>query len=183
VTAVKSGNLGAEIEDSKLFSREIKVETADEGEFLHMKGTLLDRRLGEPLHGIEVEMKVRIGDGEIVEVSGSMPHRPLEECLAGLESLNELLGMQVVPGFSEMVKSSVGSSRGCTHLAALVMNMGNVSVQGRGAFLRKHFPEPEANQAMALGAQELGLIDSCVCWREDGPIIRRWRAEHPGEQT
>jgi hypothetical protein len=158
------------------------VETSEEGEFLRMKGTLLDRRLGEPLHGLEVETKVRIFDGEITEVSVSMPHRPLEECLMGLESLNELVGLRIVPGFSELVKSSVGSNRGCTHLAALVMNMGNVSVQGRGTYLRKHLPQPEANHAMAQSAEDLGLIDSCVCWREDGPIIRRWRAEYPDEQ-
>jgi hypothetical protein len=158
------------------------VETTEEGEFLRMTGTLLDRRLGEPLHGLQVEMKIRIWDGEIMEVSGSMPHHPLEECPPGLESLNELVGLRIMPGFSELVKSSVGSNRGCTHLAALVMNMGNVSVQGRGAYLRKHLPEAEANEAMAQRAQDLGIIDSCVCWAEDGPIIRRWRAEHPEEQ-
>jgi len=172
------------IDDSGLFTREIKVETSEEGEFLRMKGTLKDERLGEPLHGLEVEMKIRTWDGEIREVRGSMPQWPLEECLLGLESLNELVGLRIVPGFSEFVRSSVGSNRGCTHLAALIMNMGNVSVQGRGAYLRKHIPESEArDRAMAQGAQELGLIDSCVCWREDGPIIRRWREGHPEESV
>jgi hypothetical protein len=109
-----------------------------------------------------------------------MPTWPLEDCLRGLESLDELVGERIVPGFSNLVKTTVGSNRGCTHLAALVMNMGNVSVQGRGAYLRKHVPENASrDRAMAQSAQELGLIDSCVSWREDGPIMRRWREEHP----
>jgi hypothetical protein len=109
-----------------------------------------------------------------------MPTRPLEECKQGLESLNDLVGTRIVPGFSDLVKNTVGSNRGCSHLAALVMNMGNVCIQGRGAYLRKHVPENEVrDRAMAQSAQELGLIDSCVSWREDGPIIRRWRQEHP----
>ncbi len=128
-------------------------------------------------------MMVRTWNAEITEISGSMPQQPLEECLLGLESLSELIGSRIVPGFSEFVRSSVGSSRGCTHLAALIMNMGNVSVQGRGAYLRKHIPETEArDRALAQGAQELGLIDSCVSWREDGPIVRRWLEEHPDEE-
>lgn len=166
--------------DDMIFKREISVETYDEGELLRLKGTLRDRRLGEPLHGLDVEMLVTVWEGEIRQVTGSMPGWPLEECLAGLDSLQELLGARIEPGFSEFVKRTVGSKRGCTHLAALVMNMGNVCIQGRGAYLRKHVPENSArDETMAKFAVDLGLLDSCVAWREDGPIVRRWREEHP----
>jgi len=159
-----------------LFSRSIEIAVADEGENLRISGKLLDRRLGEELHGIETEMLVSVVDGEILDIKAAMPAFPLEECTEGLKPLEELRGKQVKPGFTEMVKSAVGSNRGCTHLASLVMNMANVSVQGRGAFIRKRFPdEAERMFAMERTTMELGLIDSCVCWREDGPIIRRWR--------
>ncbi len=171
---------GTAISGDLIFNRKIDVEAFDEGELLRLRGTLADRRLGEPLHGLEVEMLVTVWDGEIKQITGSMPRWPLEECKRGLESLQELVGARVEPGFSEFVRQTVGSNRGCSHLAALVMNIGNVCIQGRGAYLRKHVPEnAERDRTMARFAQDLGLLDSCVAWREDGPIVRRWREEHP----
>ena len=147
---------------------------------VRVEGRLRDVRLGETLHGMDVEMRVTVFDGVIKEITGAMPFPPLEECPEGLESLKELLGARIEPGFSDFVRSTVGSNRGCTHLAALAMNMGNVSVQGRGAYMRKHIPDKDArDKAMEASAKQLGLIDSCVAWREDGPIVRRWREEHP----
>lgn len=169
----------ATIEDI-LFNRSIEVDAFDEGENMRIVGRLLDKRLGEPLHGLEVEMIVTVFDGVIKDVSGSMPTWPMEECKQGIESLQELIGAKIAPGFSDFVRRTVGSNRGCTHLAALVMNIGNTCIQGRGAYLRKHVPDnAERDRAMAQSAQELGLLDGCVSWREDGPIVRRWREEHP----
>jgi len=161
------------------FNRTINVETLDEGENLRLKGTLRDERLDEPLHWIDAEMVISVWEGEILEISGHMERRPLEECLEGLESLEELLGVRIRPGFTDFVKQTVGSNRGCSHLAALIMTMANVSVQGRGAYIRKHFEDEEIRMyAMADSAQQLGILDSCVCWREDGPLVRHWRASH-----
>ncbi len=172
--------LEPKIDTEIIFTRSIEVEAIDEGEHLRLKGRLLDKRLGEPLHGLEIDMLISVWEGEIKEIAGSMPRWPMEECKQGIESLTELVGARIKPGFSEFVKNTVGSIRGCSHLAALVMNMGNVCVQGRGAYLRKHVPDNAArDKAMAGQAKELGLLDSCVAWREDGPIVRRWRQEHP----
>lgn len=176
---VERRNKEAVISDS-IFTREIKVESFEEGQELRLRGSLSDTRLGEPLHRLEVEMVVSVWEGEIRRIDGSFPTLPMEECAEGLGSLDELVGAYVKPGFSDFVKSTVGSNRGCSHLAALIMNMGNVCVQGRGAYLRKHVPDNAArDRAMARQAKELGLLDSCVAWREDGPIVRRWRQEHP----
>lgn len=162
-----------------LFKRQIEVEVQEEGdEHLRLRGMLTDRRMGTILHQFEVTMLVSVLQGEIKEIEGKAHGIPLEECVRGLDSLEELLGVKIEPGFTDFVKSTVGSNRGCTHLSSLVMNMANTSVQGRGAYVRKHVPDEEsARAAMASTAIQLGLIDSCVCWTEDGPIIRRWRGK------
>lgn len=159
-----------------LFKRTIEISIEDEGNRIRVEGRLSDERLGEGLHGIEAEMLVNVWDGEIVDIKGSMPAMPMVECAEGLASLESLKGSRIMPGFTDAVKSTVGSNRGCTHLASLIMNMGNASVQGRGAYLRKHLTDEEERMpAMERTAVELGLIDSCVCWKQDGPIMRRWR--------
>ena len=161
-----------------LFNRSIQIAVDEEGENIRINGSLLDKRLGEDLHGIEAEMLVSFLDGEILEIKADMPAFPLEECRESLQSVDELRGLQIKPGFTETVKNSVGSKRGCTHLASLVMNMANVSVQGRGAYIRRRFPDEAMRMyAMEQTTAQFGLIDSCVCWGEDGPIIRRWRQQ------
>jgi len=162
-----------------LFDRNISVDVTEEGDCLRLVGRLNDRRAGNPLHGIEVEMVVAAWDGEIREVKGKMPVHPMEECLPGLKSLDLLVGKRIMPGFSDQVKTTIGSNIGCTHLASLIMNMGNVSVLGRYSFMREHVTEQSEQAAVMLEtAESLNLLNSCVCWREDGPLVQRWRAEN-----
>jgi hypothetical protein len=171
---------GGQPRGERIFTRNVVVEVFEEGEDLRLIGKLNDNRLEAPLHGLEVSMLVSVWDGRIKEVSGEMQTWPMEECKQGPRSLQELVGAFVKPGFTDFVKHTVGSNRGCTHLAALVMNMGNTCIQGRGAYLRKHVPNAEdRDRAMAQNARDLGLIDSCIAWHEDGPIVRRWREAHP----
>ena len=157
-----------------LFKRSIDIEVGEEDGNIRVAGTLEDRRLGEGLHRMEVEMLVSVMDGEILEISGSMPEVPMEECAEGLRVLDEMPGERIMPGFTDLVRRTVGSSKGCTHLASLLINMGNVSVQGRGAFVRRHFTDEESSRsAMRQAARDMELLDSCVCWGEDGPILGR----------
>lgn len=161
------------------FKRSVEVEVEEEPEgMLRLHGKLYDRRLGDDLHHIEVVMLINVLDGEILEIEGRMPRRPMEECVEGLKALEGLIGAKILPGFSDFVKSTVGSNRGCVHLASLVMNMGNVSVQGRGAFVRKNFADMDLRtNTMRAYSEQLGMIDSCVCWREDGPLVRMWKSD------
>lgn len=122
-------------------------------------------------------MRITVLDGGITEITATMPAVPLEECREALCAVEGLRGEAIKPGFSDRVKALVGSRWGCTHLASLIMNMGNVSVQGRAAFVRKNFNEAQAAQRLEENAGQLGLLDSCVCWREDGPVVRRWREQ------
>lgn len=158
-----------------LFDRKVSVDVLEEGMNLRLKGRLADTRLGEPLHTIEVDMVISVWEAKILEIAGSFPQHPMEECVLGLQVLGDLVGNDIKPGFSELVKKTVGGKHGCTHLAALLMNMGNASIQGRGAFMRKHVPDEQVAERMMEFAEDLNLIDSCVCWREDGPLMRRWR--------
>jgi len=159
-----------------LFRRNIEVEVEElEGGSIKLRGHLLDLRSGDKLHELRASMRVRVADGMILRVEAEMPVVPLPECREALPVVEELEGKAIRPGFSDLVRGVVGSSRGCTHLANLLMNMGNVSVQGRAAFVRRHFDEELAQEQLAEHAVQLGLINSCVCWREDGPVVRRWR--------
>ncbi len=164
------------MEDGWQFTREITLKTrAGEGGRLVIAASLRDHRLGEPIHYIDVEAEVGIADGQIHAIRGEMPHIPHEDCRLALKRLDLLVGERIVPGFSDLVRGVVGSGEGCTHLSVLVMNLGNVSVQGRAAYAHAMLGEPEARRMIAAQAEELGLPGSCITWRADGPIMRRFR--------
>ena len=84
-------------------------------------------------------MRVVVLDGTILQIDASMPSVPMEECVEALKVVKDLEGVAIRPGFSDAVKHIVGSKWGCTHMASLIMNMGNVSVQGRAAYVRKKY--------------------------------------------
>ena len=166
------------MDNDEQFTREIKLQTrqGEEGRII-VTASLRDHRFGKPIHYIDVEAEVSAADGTIFAMRGDMPHIPHGECRAALARLQLLVGERIVPGFSDLVRKVVGSAEGCSHLSALVMNLGNVSVQGRAAYAQGLLGEEEARRVMAAQARELGLPGSCVTWREDGPIMRRWREE------
>ncbi|OPY92843.1 MAG: hypothetical protein A4E73_00721 [Syntrophaceae bacterium PtaU1.Bin231] len=154
-----------------LFRRGIDIEVEEEGEILRIKGRLADERFAEDLHIIEAEMLVSAVDGVILDISASLPHTPLDECRNARSAVEKLQGVTIKPGFSDLVRRVLGSPEGCIHLANLVTNMGNVSVQGRAAYAHRHPQKGETAKRMLENAEQLGLINSCVSWREDGPIL------------
>ncbi|NPV59086.1 MAG: DUF2889 domain-containing protein [Actinobacteria bacterium] len=160
------------------FAREITLKTrpGEEGLIL-ISASLRDHRLGAPIHYIDVEAEVGIADGKIHAIRGEMPHIPHDDCRLALARLDLLVGERIVPGFSDLVRGVVGSGEGCTHLSVLVMNLGNVSVQGRAAYAHCLLGESEARRMIAKQAEELGLPGSCITWRLDGPIMRRMRQD------
>lgn len=162
----------------KVFKREIslEVEPGDEGS-IRISGTLHDTRLDRPIHIMTVEAEVSLDSGRILSLRGEMPHVPREECREALRSLERLVGERIEPGFTQLVREVVGSAQGCSHLAVLVTNLGNVSVQGRGAVAVAGLGEEEARRALMRLGEAIGLPGSCVVWREDGPIMRYLKRE------
>ncbi len=164
-----------------IFVRNIHVEALEEGPNLRLLGRLEDVRSGEFLHVMEVDLLFALADASILDIRGSMPQVPLTDCRMALATLDRLIGERMVPGFSDLVRATIGGPQGCSHLAALITNMGNTSVQGRGAVVRKLAPTDEvAIEIYRSQASQLNLPGSCISWRPDGPLASRFkRSEEP----
>ena len=167
----------------ELFTRDIsfKALKSDEGR-LNIEGTLRDVRQGEPLRHIIIRAEVDLVDGRIHSLEGEMPRITYEECHESLKVLEKLVGECIAPGFTEKVRSVVRSPEGCTHLSVLVTNLGHVSVQGRASMVTTLFEDVgDAREVIRQQAEALGLPGSCYTWREEGPMMKRWREEFTGE--
>jgi hypothetical protein len=168
-----------EVHGMGIFRRcmEFEVDGDEEGR-VYLVGTLLDTRLGQTVHHMVIRATVDLVDGRIHSLKGEMPHVPHPDCRHALSTLERLVGEEIKPGFTQLVRDVVGSPDGCTHLAVLVTNLGHVSVQGRGALLVHRFGGgEEAVRLMRDQALRLGIMGSCYTWRDGGPLMMQMREE------
>lgn len=96
-----------------IFSRHIEIEIDEDPEGrVFLTGTLKDTRLGQPVHHMVVRAAVDLVDGHIHSLEGEMPHVPFEDCRHALLTLERLVGEEIKPGFTQLVRDVVGSSEG-----------------------------------------------------------------------
>lgn len=162
-------------------SRTIRIEVGRAGDDeLEVTGRLVDERpggvprwfdvpQGETVHDMSLTVRVRYPDLTITAVSGSMTEHPYTICPDAVPSLQRLVGLSVVQGFTRAVNERLGRQHGCAHLAALVHAMGPAIKQGAGAAFQEvdGFPPPGA---------DLWFINTCQAWREGGPLVSGLRA-------
>jgi hypothetical protein len=164
-------------EDMQLFKRDISMEAwrNEEGRLV-VEGTLKDLRQGETTRHIEVRLELDPEDGRIHSLEGSMPRITYDECREALASLSLLEGVHVAPGYSKLVRETVGSTKGCTHLAVLLSDLGHACTQARGAMLYVDSGggEDALDEVRKYGVA-MGVMGNCLTWREDGPRMRRIR--------
>jgi hypothetical protein len=164
-------------------TREISMQTFDLGRHsILVEGRLVDHRYlsgqtgtseeSQLLHDMVIQLKVKGPRMVIEEAVAKMTRHPRKECPEMLPGILNLEGLEIAPGYSAKVKKAIGGAKGCAHLTSLVIAMGESAVQGYWA-------------AYGLGRGKLGLreetirkfINTCHLWKEDGPILKGFRAK------
>jgi len=169
----------------RVHTRTLRIDTfAVDDEHVIVEGSLEDTRhlpsyslaqKARPparIHGMTVRLLIGGFPARIVEAEAEMPEVPLEECRRAAESLNKLVGLYIVYGFTKEVKDRLDGVEGCSHLTSLVLTMGSAAIQGTAAHHARKPPAPE----LAAGMLEY-MKNTCCVWREDGPTYRRVREE------
>lgn len=167
-------------------NRTISISTyAGEDDSVIVEGTLVDNRLvdtysitnGEKMppgviHDLAVRIFIKGPDLRIMDVEVDMNHVPRDECLQTRTSLMPLIGHTIMPGFTQWVKKTLGGTRGCTHLNALLIAMAPAALQGFwNARVARRVGIREAAQGMAPEY----LIDTCWVWRSEGSLAEDLR--------
>ncbi len=157
------------------------VEAGDTGgaRVLRVHGVLEDHRPrgvpdwvhhdGDVIHHMEVTLTVSYPDLVITSIEGEMathPHPGI--CPDALPSLESLVGVSVVRGFTRDVNQRIGRERGCTHVTALILAMGPVVRQAAGSAFG--FTGPGEDEA------DPWFLDSCQAWRRGGQLHGEWLA-------
>ncbi len=166
----------------KVHTRNIQVATyIYKSDAIIVEGRLTDNRLMDSyrsnatvlppgiVHDMVVRLKIRGPRLVIEDVDVEMPTFPHQDCPQTRRSLEPVIGMEIVSGFTLKVKALVGGAKGCAHLVALLMAMAPAAVQGAWS-AATHKPVDDPN----IRSHMLDRIkDTCYVWRSDAPALKK----------
>jgi len=171
------------IQNGAVHRRKIEIQTypAQEDQII-VEGLLEDKQMvhgyrwdGQPRSpGIVHHMCARLLVGDwpltIMDAEAEMTSVPHDLCPTTLDTVNRLVGLQIVSGYSEKIRDLIGGTQSCAHLFHLLTVMGPAALHGYWTHLcRNPRPFPTSlEQVSNLNA----VINTCRLWREDGPLVQ-----------
>jgi DUF2889 family protein len=128
---------------------------------------------GHPVH----DMSIRLGVDHTLtvrEVEAVMNVQPYGACSDVLGNFQNLVGLQMGPGWNKRVRQVIGGVLGCTHIGDLLGPLATVAFQTMGGdyvmdLMAKHrsTEEPiDAEEAMPL------MLNGCHAWDISGEIVK-----------
>ena len=133
-------------------------------------------RLTDDLMKVEVDLRVRPPDLEIVEAEARLERLPLTAWSSAPEMIEKVRGVRIGPGLRKIVGGLLGGPEGCPVLVHAVLEASNAVIL--------HFTRPgiqlgEAleGEAMIAASREMvksnpRLVRSCIAFQDDSPIMR-----------
>lgn len=170
-----------ELKQTPIHSRQLDIRTfgCTENSII-VEGELKDDRLqpyyrlsGErcqphAVHRMIIRLRVTGPDLRISDIETEFHQFPREECPQTADSLQQVKGWKIAPGFTQKAKAVLGGKAGCVHLTALFLSMAPAAVQG---FWSYHARQP-MKDPISPAIMERFLIDTCWVWRKDGPLAK-----------
>ncbi len=136
--------------------------------------------MADNYHEMEVTLDITIPGMVITDIRGRMIRIPHERCADGLTALPHAVGLEIKKGLTLRMEEAIGGKDGCTHMTNLVMEACHASVQGQYLSLRERFGDlldemTPAERAKWFMTTQPQMIDSCVAYRHDAPLIEEAR--------
>jgi hypothetical protein len=124
-------------------------------------------RAGEPVHDMWLRVTIDL-DFLIHDVSAASEQTPFAICPRAAESMRQLIGLRIGPGWRRQVRTRIGSNQSCTHLMDLLGQLTATAYQTLHAAL-------EARDAQLDARVKPPIIDTCLALSSSGEVVKkRW---------
>ena len=134
------------------------------------------------MHHMIVELQIVYPTFLIEKAGVEFKNHPHLGCTNITDHYQKLEGMSIARGFNAKVRELFGSSRGCTHIGALLAAMAPVAIQTGWSMRVSSVGEiddssksPEDFQEQRI-KQFASTINTCHIWDENGAMIAKVRA-------
>lgn len=134
------------------------------------------------MHHMIVELQIVYPTFLIEKASVEFKNHPHLGCTNITDHYRKLEGMSIARGFNAKVRELFGSSRGCTHIGALLAAMAPVAIQtgwsmrvSSAGEIDDSSKSPEDFQEQRV-KQFASTINTCHIWDENGAMIAKVRA-------
>ena len=139
---------------------------------------------GEPLHGMWLRLTVD-ETMQITACEAATDHSPYDICPRAAPNFASLAGLKIKPGFLREVTHRVGGAAGCTHLRELLQQMATTAFQtinphrawreakARGEADQRGTDKLDKRIAQKMLGGAGAIVNSCLAYAADGPIVRR----------
>ena len=118
---------------------------------------------------MQIDLLVEGTELKIKDIKVKIPGAPHKEICREMEnSLDEIKGLNIAPGFTSKVKKIAGGIKGCVHLTTLLLSMAPAAVQGYWIFEAR---TDHRSDNPPLDTEKY-LIDTCWAWRKVGPLAK-----------
>ncbi len=124
-----------------------------------------------PIHHLVVRLLIRGKSMEIEDAEAEMLHVPHKECNTTIESIADVIGLEVKSGFIKNVQKKIGGIKGCAHITHLLTVMSQAIFQGMVVVQGKHRALLPKNIDDMKGLEN--LKDSCKMWEQGGLKLTR----------
>ncbi|MCX6532064.1 MAG: DUF2889 domain-containing protein [Actinobacteria bacterium] len=128
------------------------------------------------MHHMIVDLEIVYPTFLIEKASVEFKNHPHLGCTNITDHYKKLEGMSIARGFNAKVRELFGSSRGCTHIGALLAAMAPVAIQTgwsmRVSSVSSKSPEDFQEQRIK---QFASTINTCHIWDEHGEMVSKVR--------
>ncbi|MDY6880044.1 MAG: DUF2889 domain-containing protein [Desulfatiglans sp.] len=133
-------------------------------------------KLRDSLMDIEVILKVKPPDLEIVEAEADLRRMPHQECSAALELIKKSTGIRVGAGLRKIADGLLGGPQGCKVLTQAVLESANAVILH---FTRPNLkpndyagPDQKIEGSRAMVKANPRMAGSCVVFGENSPVMK-----------
>ncbi len=141
----------------------VDTRTYDCGYADHHRGDMI--RAGEPVHDMWLRFTIGL-DFEIRDVQAVSVRTPFDVCPRAADSMRDLVGLRIGPGWLRLARERVGRDRSCTHLMDLLGPLAATAFQTLHA-------ELDAREAARPAREKPAILDTCLALSSSGEAVKK----------